>query len=174
MIKNTNFLQRHVQKLIAKYVSNSSRSYLHEKNHEDVIILNLLNMNGSEAALGKAFNESLQNCCQYKISDEMVDKNLLQSWYRFGSKKLDESPIIKHSWLDYHSVFRHGRSRLQDYVSKITHSFLAQHNTLGNYMIRDQLSNGLLSEQSGIIRTNCVDCIDRTNVVQVGYKFFSF
>lgn len=32
--------------------------------------------------------------------------------------------------------------------------------------------NGLIvQEQKGIIRTNCVDCLDRTNVVQVKNLF---
>lgn len=30
---------------------------------------------------------------------------------------------------------------------------------------------GIAQQQTGIIRTNCIDCLDRTNVVQVGGLF---
>ena len=31
-------------------------------------------------------------------------------------------------------------------------------------------SGDVLEEQKGIVRTNCMDCLDRTNVTQVQYK----
>lgn len=31
--------------------------------------------------------------------------------------------------------------------------------------------NNLMSEQRGVFRVNCMDCLDRTNVVQVGTVF---
>lgn len=38
-------------------------------------------------------------------------------------------------------------------------------NKFGFYS-EDRLSGQILSEQKGIFRTNCLDCLDRTNVVQ--------
>ena len=32
--------------------------------------------------------------------------------------------------------------------------------------------NVLLSQQKGVFRVNCIDCLDRTNVVQVSPSFF--
>lgn len=32
----------------------------------------------------------------------------------------------------------------------------------------------ILLEQSGIIRSNCIDCLDRTNVTQVCIQFENF
>ena len=34
--------------------------------------------------------------------------------------------------------------------------------------------NVLLSQQKGVFRVNCIDCLDRTNVVQVSFFFFFF
>jgi hypothetical protein len=30
----------------------------------------------------------------------------------------------------------------------------------------------LMSEQKGVFRVNCIDCLDRTNVVQVGFRLY--
>jgi len=37
------------------------------------------------------------------------------------------------------------------------------------YTWKDQY--GVICEQKGVFRVNCVDCLDRTNVVQVSMKF---
>ena len=33
---------------------------------------------------------------------------------------------------------------------------------------------GLICLQNGVFRVNCIDCLDRTNVVQVSFIFFYF
>lgn len=35
-------------------------------------------------------------------------------------------------------------------------------------------NNTVLSHQKGVFRVNCIDCLDRTNVVQVGSRALSF
>lgn len=39
-----------------------------------------------------------------------------------------------------------------------------------SYFLQDDNGNEVL-KQTGIVRTNCIDCLDRTNVVQVYYLY---
>ena len=39
------------------------------------------------------------------------------------------------------------------------------------YYCENRQSGGILQEQKGVFRTNCLDCLDRTNVVQTKIAF---
>lgn len=46
---------------------------------------------------------------------------------------------------------------IQDHISRMNYTWVD--------------NQGLISKQNGVFRVNCIDCLDRTNVVQV-YDFF--
>lgn len=49
-------------------------------------------------------------------------------------------------------------------VSKLISRIKSELDEMGNFWLTDQ--QGVLSAQLGTVRTNCIDCLDRTNVVQ--------
>lgn len=73
-----------------------------------------------------------------------------------------QDPRIKYVHFDFHQNCRnmqwHHIARLMDNVE-------AQLRQQGHYTATLQDAR-VLSEQTGVVRTNCVDCLDRTNVVQ--------
>jgi hypothetical protein len=67
---------------------------------------------------------------------------------------------LEFEWFDFHSVCRGMKfenvSKLFDLIGP----------TLASYSWTVQQNEQILQRQNGILRTNCMDCLDRTNVVQ--------
>lgn len=67
------------------------------------------------------------------------------------------------TWFDFHRECRGMRfenvSRLFEEIGSVLDTF--------SYTTEDS-SRGVTQRQSGVLRTNCMDCLDRTNVVQAG------
>lgn len=73
---------------------------------------------------------------------------------------------VKHVWFDFHAEVKDGRwDRLQGLLEEVQPAladhgyFMANWNSTGNQWI-------VQKKQNAIVRTNCMDCLDRTNVVQ--------
>jgi len=72
---------------------------------------------------------------------------------------LDERPI-GFEWFDFHAVCRAMRF---ENVSYLLDSLQAKLDEFGSTVVQD---GKMIVKQNGIIRTNCMDCLDRSNVVQ--------
>ncbi|KAI9690360.1 MAG: hypothetical protein M1822_009322 [Bathelium mastoideum] len=71
-----------------------------------------------------------------------------------------EGKQIGFTWFDFHSVCRGMKFENVSLLIQELGTALSSH---GWTVIKD---GKLLQQQSGILRTNCMDCLDRTNVVQ--------
>jgi hypothetical protein len=86
---------------------------------------------------------------------------------------------VKYIWLDYHHKVKHQgvSSALHEIYSTIRPSFQRdvksetsrRQTSPSSYYMMDENSK-CTRTQSSIIRTNCIDCLDRTNVAQVIYS----
>lgn len=70
-------------------------------------------------------------------------------------------PSVKYEPFDFHAECRHMRwDRLSILIDRVS----IEQDEMGYFLLlRD---GSLISLQDGIFRTNCIDCLDRTNVVQ--------
>lgn len=68
---------------------------------------------------------------------------------------------VRYEAFDFHAECRHMRwDRLNILMDRLSHD----QEQMGYFLLsRD---GSLLSVQEGVFRTNCIDCLDRTNVVQ--------
>lgn len=105
-------------------------------NYGEQVVVNLVNQTGSEGLLEKSFSQSVTNSQNKNIRYEYFDFH-----HECGNTGL--------RW-DRLSVLL---DRLSDDIRK-----------QGYFTI--QKDGTILSQQEGIFRTNCIDCLDRTNVVQ--------
>ncbi|KDP24430.1 hypothetical protein JCGZ_24994 [Jatropha curcas] len=92
------------------------------------------------------------------LTDKHGDEGKLSSAYAAEMQKL---PNVRYVSFDFHNIC--GKSNFDNLhilYDQISEDFRSQ-----GYLIIDVEGN-ILDEQKGIIRSNCIDCLDRTNVTQ--------
>mgnify|MGYP003648383066 CR=1 FL=1 len=75
--------------------------------------------------------------------------------------KFVKLPHLKYVAFDFHEVCKNNRYENLEYLLRRVKQDLNQY----SYFLRDR-KGATVSKQTGGIRTNCIDCLDRTNVVQ--------
>ncbi|KAI6651917.1 synaptojanin-1 isoform X3 [Oopsacas minuta] len=95
-----------------------------------------------------------------EIGKESIVKNEFESHY-----KALNSPHLNYFFFDFHKQCKGFQfSRLQEIFSQIREQF-EHYNFFWVSRTNDQKLD-LLCEQGGVFRVNCMDCLDRTNVIQ--------
>ena len=95
-----------------------------------------------------------------------------------------KDPKIKYTWFDFHAECKNMK---WGNLSRLVHICKSEVDRYGYFMTSFQIANGIcfeynncknleiMQEQTGVLRTNCMDCLDRTNVVQsVFARYISF
>lgn len=108
--------------------------------YERVHIVNLLAKKKKELVVAEAYEDQLTR------------------W-----KGLD-SQLIRYTHFDFHAECAKGF----EYVSRLVNARIVKEDLLQTfgYFAADPSTGTVLSKQHGIFRTNCLDCLDRTNVTQ--------
>ncbi|KAK6633158.1 hypothetical protein RUM43_012902 [Polyplax serrata] len=94
------------------------------------------------------------------LIDHVGAEELLEKAFKHQTENLENSNI-RYEAFDFHHECRKMRyDRLSVLIDRLAH----EQDEFSYFLIN---SDGVvLSEQEGIFRTNCIDCLDRTNVVQ--------
>ncbi|PGH03616.1 hypothetical protein AJ79_07305 [Helicocarpus griseus UAMH5409] len=74
-----------------------------------------------------------------------------------------DSPMLGFQWFDFHGECRGMKF---ENVQRLVDSISDKLDRFGDTVIQD---NTILRSQSGIVRTNCMDCLDRTGVTQCAF-----
>lgn len=97
----------------------------------------------------------LLNLIDHKGAEDLLEKAFAQMVVNAGIKD------IRYESFDFHHECRNMRwDRLSILMDKVAE----ERKQLGYFM--SLWDNNILSQQKGVFRTNCMDCLDRTNVVQ--------
>ncbi|KAM5475440.1 hypothetical protein MauCBS54593_001129 [Microsporum audouinii] len=96
-----------------------------------------------------------------------VEVNIAETYGRylenFNKAETCEDKKVPYQWFDFHAECRGMKfenvSRLVDRMAETLDDF-------GDTVIQD---NTILRSQSGVVRTNCMDCLDRTGVSQCAF-----
>ncbi|KAK5247774.1 hypothetical protein LTR40_011831, partial [Exophiala xenobiotica] len=121
---------------------NAMKKHFHDLKgrYGGVQIAALVDKHGTETNIGQAYEEAVRN---------LKESNLLDG--------------VQFEWFDFHAECRGMKfenvSRLVDKLEP----------TLEGYGQTTVSSTGIETSQSGVIRTNCMDCLDRTNVAQSAF-----
>eukprot|EP00250_Pteridium_aquilinum_P014498 c22030_g1_i1 orf=309-2078(-) len=113
-------VQRHFQDLVERYGS--------------VVAVDLVNQHGSEAVLGKAYANAMQNIVSERIHYVPFDFHRICGQVKF--------------------------ERLASLYEDLKDKLIKQ-----RYFLMTDVGEEL-EKQNGVVRTNCIDCLDRTNVTQ--------
>lgn len=104
--------------------------------------------------LSQRYGESLA----LDLTDKHGDEGKLSSAYAAEMEKL---PNVRYVSFDFHSVCGNSNfDNLDVLCNEIAEDFEKQ-----GYFLIDEDGN-VLEEQRGVVRSNCIDCLDRTNVTQ--------
>ena len=153
----------------------------------DIIFLNLVDKHSDQGRLGRAFDAVLKAVVDVHGSrsssiDKPAEDCLTETVYS-NDKATDPSATrndeigpnsIKHVWYDFHAEVKHGRwDRLGLLLEELQPSLTSHGYFLSRAPCIDihqqEKSNSKWSIQrlqNAVVRTNCMDCLDRTNVVQ--------
>lgn len=105
-------------------------------------IVSLLDKHGVEIKLGEAYEAYTR---------------------AFNEEQRLDGPTLGFEWFDFHHECRGMKfENVRDVVNKLEKTL----EDFGETVIQD---NTVLKEQSGIVRTNCMDCLDRTGVTQCAF-----
>uniref|UniRef100_A0A0D9VSV0 SAC domain-containing protein n=1 Tax=Leersia perrieri TaxID=77586 RepID=A0A0D9VSV0_9ORYZ len=92
------------------------------------------------------------------LTDKQGDEGNLSNAF---AAEMERIPNIRYVHFDFHHICRGGNfDNLQALYNQIEEAIQKQ----GYFLINSK--GEILLEQSGIIRSNCIDCLDRTNVTQ--------
>ncbi|KAH6644755.1 SacI homology domain-containing protein [Boeremia exigua] len=109
--------------------------------YSEVYVASLIDKHGTEAKIGELYEQHAKNLNEHGGID--------------GKGKR-----LGFEWFDFHNVCR---GMHFENVSKLMDSLAPYLDSTGWTEISD---DSIAHKQSGILRTNCMDCLDRTNVVQ--------
>ena len=172
---NTRVLTNHHKKLIALYGLRSTGRI------PSMLNINLIDRRGNQGLLGLTWQRLFSSISSTRCnasghhSASVAQKEEWQQIVDALSKDLStldrgaidvndfniDNRTVKHIWFDYHHLCRaKDMHRLRD----LYNSFRLLLDNDGMFLCKD---NETMRCQSSFIRTNCIDCLDRTNVVQV-------
>lgn len=101
------------------------------------VMVNLIDQTGKESKLQESFRDSVLQSNRQIIKDN-----------------------VKYEYFDFHHECRRMRwDRLTILLDRLS----VDQDAMAYFLLRDGV---ILLEQEGVFRTNCIDCLDRTNVVQ--------
>ena len=115
--------------------------------YNENVLVNLIDMKGSQKTIGDAFT---------KLVKKLDMKDIHYEWFDFHHE------CRKMKWENISILVDKIKSKMeaQDYfIAQLDHG-LDERDKLNSDSIMVQC------KQNGVIRTNCMDCLDRTNVVQ--------
>ncbi|KAJ4265478.1 hypothetical protein NW762_004766 [Fusarium torreyae] len=111
------------------------------RNYGKLQIVNLVEKHGVEATIGSAYQDSIEQL----------------------NKEADQDLKIPFEWFDFHAACRGMKF---ENVSMLLDLLRDEIESFGSTI---QKEGEQLSRQQGVFRTNCMDCLDRTNVCQSSF-----
>lgn len=132
-----------------------------------IAMVNLIDKHGDQGRLGNSFDAVLTAVMEVYSPNKVNNIGALTK--RKESDAFIGSNSVKHIWYDFHAECKGGRwDKLSNLLDQVTPALNGQ----GYFSVVPKSSNDGTSDwevksvQDGVVRTNCMDCLDRTNVVQ--------
>ena len=138
-----------------------------------LIFVNLIDKHSDQGRLGRAFDEVLNAVLEVHAVDKNETAVQDQPKRRYslnseGDVALAIAPkSVEHVWFDFHAEVKGGRwDRLKNLLESLEFSLVNHRFFSASAPTKTQAAWQMSQHQNAIVRTNCMDCLDRTNVVQ--------
>ncbi|KAL7578756.1 hypothetical protein ACA910_015987 [Epithemia clementina (nom. ined.)] len=164
-----------------KTAATASSTTAQPRNHPGLLLLNLVDKKDDQGRLGRAMDSVLQAVLDVYQTRQLYDTESIGDSTTISAVEDNHhhlnSNMIHHEWFDFHAQVKGGhwddrlQSLLQDLkpiLDEQSYFRASYHASRNNAYNNDDSSGNWQIErlQNGVIRTNCMDCLDRTNVVQ--------
>ena len=131
-----------------------------EEQYGSLQIVNLVEKSGVEAALGEAYESAVRRFNEGKAT---APSGVGTKEGDNGEKNAQGGDEVPFEWFDFHSVCRGMKF---ENVSLLLQALGEKLNTFSSTVVVD---GQITAQQAGVLRTNCMDCLDRTNVCQSSF-----
>lgn len=120
--------------------------------------INLIDKHSDQGRLGRTFGEVMEAVLE-TYQEGNIEKETL------SATSLLNTESVSHVWFDFHAECRGGRWDRLKYLLDDVRPCLDSH---GYFCAvpSNETTWEIIRLQNGVVRTNCMDCLDRTNVVQ--------
>ena len=148
--ENYNVFKRHIDSI--------------KKEYGDICIVNLIDKKKDQKTIGEYFTNLFS---YYKENNKGQENNIGYAWFDFHSvcKNMKYGNLIQ--LLKYPSVNKsidnQGFTKIQFELNNLLE---LNNNSNLTQIFHNRNFLNFISVQAGVFRTNCIDCLDRTNVVQ--------
>ncbi|KAK5632113.1 hypothetical protein RRF57_007827 [Xylaria bambusicola] len=115
------------------------------KNYGDIQLVNLVERHGPEAIVGSEYQKNAE---------------------KYNQENSEMGRSLAFEWFDFHTACRGMKF---ENVSQLLDMLEAKIEKFGSSV---ELDGQVVEKQSGVLRTNCMDCLDRTNVCQSSFGKF--
>ena len=133
----------------------------------DIVFVNLVDKHSDQGRLGRAFDAVLKAVVDVHAGDSSSNK---KNKPKKGATKSDVeigSDSVEHVWYDFHAEVKNGRwDRLGLLLDQVQPSLTSHGYFMAQVPSGDDEKWKIERLQNAVVRTNCMDCLDRTNVVQ--------
>ena len=120
--------------------------------------INLIDKHSDQGRLGRTFGEVME-----AVLETYQERNIEEE--TLSATSLLNTESVSHVWFDFHAECKGGRWDRLKYLLDDVRPCLDSH---GYFCVvpSDKSTWEIIRLQNGVVRTNCMDCLDRTNVVQ--------
>jgi hypothetical protein len=156
---NAEVLLKHINSLRDRYFLKPTNR---ERLHPSICFVNLIDKKGSQASLGRIWIDAISNISAPSSPLSLANLDDRSEVTIFDRIVLSEPAnlTLRYIWWDYHKCLKQFSDLLK--LQPSLHTFIKS-----NSSFFQQVGKQIVRKQDMIIRTNCVDCLDRTNVMQV-------
>lgn len=154
--------ERHIRSLCDNYANIEDMKT--DGGTPNIFAINLIDKKGSQGRLGQQWMTAMSFDQVSSFNDSLLGLN--RSEMTVADYAIQPA-VMRYLWLDYHYKVKHeGVSSLRQLHRHLLPALIAARG--GFYLSRgDGRRPATVAQQHRLVRTNCVDCLDRTNVVQV-------
>lgn len=175
-------LRIHLEDLVARYGPTDS-SVIAERGGckndvssiPQVVLVNLIDKHGAQGRLGRLLANQIaglsttqKDVCNgsstIESHNDWEDRKVMtveDHWISTSPARKKEWPL-RFIWFDYHKKSKKSAQALRELYHPVSGIF----NSTCSYFALDTVSQEMVQQQSAVVRTNCIDCLDRTNIVQ--------
>eukprot|EP00521_Asterionellopsis_glacialis_P016235 CAMPEP_0195297088 /NCGR_PEP_ID=MMETSP0707-20130614/20798_1 /TAXON_ID=33640 /ORGANISM="Asterionellopsis glacialis, Strain CCMP134" /LENGTH=997 /DNA_ID=CAMNT_0040358789 /DNA_START=190 /DNA_END=3183 /DNA_ORIENTATION=+ len=138
------------------------------KKQPQLVFVNLIDKKKDQGRLGKAFDAVLEAVLE--VHEDDAEEGERDKVNDVSPRLVFPQNMVEHTWYDFHAETKGGQwGKLQNLLDTLSPT-LEEHGyfcaTPPSASSRGASKWNIVHRQNGVVRTNCMDCLDRTNVVQ--------
>jgi len=181
-VSQTRALMSHLLEQLSLYtMQDDDKDNTEKLTSAKIVFVNLIDKHSDQGRLGRAFDAVLEavkevyappNTTVVTSTESLMNATTEQNRQQ-GDEFFTKQPVIleasavEHIWWDFHAEVKNGRWHRLASLLEAVQPALKDHGYFSVRAPTESKSDWRIErQQRAVVRTNCMDCLDRTNVVQ--------